>query len=40
MKDKLWWVMLGLAAILMLSNAKAGEWNDKPVICEQKEIFE
>ena len=40
MKDKLWWVMLGLAAILMLSNAKAGEWNDKPVMCEQKEIFE
>ena len=37
MKDKLWWVMLGLAAILMLSNAKAGEWNDKPVMCEQKE---
>tara|TARA_Y100001972_G_C7561797_1_gene282146 strand:- start:383 stop:727 length:345 start_codon:yes stop_codon:yes gene_type:complete len=38
MKDKLWWVMLGLAAILMLSNAKAGEWNEKPVMCEQKEI--
>ena len=40
MKDKLWWVLLGLAAILMLSNARAGEWNEKPVICEQKEQFE
>ena len=40
MKDKLWWVLLGLAAILMLSNARAGEWNEKPVMCEQKEKFE
>ena len=40
MKDKLWWVLLGLAAILMLSNARAGEWNEKPVMCEQKEQFE
>ena len=38
MKDKLWWILLGLAAILMLSNARAGEWNDKPVMCEMKEI--
>ena len=40
MKDKLWWVLLGLAAILMLFNARAGEWNEKPVMCEQKEQFE
>ena len=40
MKDKLLWVLLGLAAILMLSNARAGEWNEKPVMCEQKEQFE
>ena len=40
MKDKLWWILLGLAAVLMLSNARAGEWNEKPVMCEQKEIVQ
>ena len=39
MKDKLWWVMLGLAAILMLSNAKAGEWNDAKKIWSDGSIF-
>ena len=24
----------------LFTNIKAGEWNDKPVICEQKEVFE
>ena len=39
MKDKLWWILLGLAAVLMLSNARAGEWNEKPVMCAfEKEI--
>lgn len=39
-KDNLWWLLLLVAAVLMFSNVEAGEWNDKPVMCEQKEIFE
>ena len=40
-KDNLWWLLLIVAAVLMFSNAvSAGEWNEKPVMCEQKEIFE
>ena len=37
-------IMIKYLFILLLTfftiNANAGEWNDKPVICEQKEIFE
>jgi len=40
MKDNIWWLLLLVAGVLMIDNAFAGEWNDKPVICEQKEIFE
>ena len=40
MKDNIWWLLLIVAGALMIDNAFAGEWNDKPVICEQKEIFE
>ena len=40
MKDNIWWLLLLVAGALMIDNAFAGEWNDKPVICEQKEIFE
>ena len=40
-KDNLWWLLLLVAAVLMFSNAvSAGEWNEKPVMCEQKEVFE
>tara|TARA_Y100001937_G_scaffold78117_1_gene105962 strand:+ start:2430 stop:2786 length:357 start_codon:yes stop_codon:yes gene_type:complete len=38
-KDNLWWLLLLVAAVLLFSNAvSAGEWNDKPVMCEQKEV--
>ena len=38
-KDNLWWLLLIVAAVLMISNAvSAGEWNEKPVMCEQKEV--
>tara|TARA_B100000035_G_scaffold285434_1_gene268985 strand:- start:9 stop:353 length:345 start_codon:yes stop_codon:yes gene_type:complete len=40
MKDNIWWLLLLVAGALMIDNAFAGEWNDKPVMCEQKEIFE
>ena len=40
MKDNLWWLLLLVAAVLLLNNAIAAEWNDKPVLCEQKEVFE
>ena len=40
MKDKLWWVVFTIGAVLTMYNAVAAEWNDKPVMCEQKEIFE
>ena len=40
MKDKLWWIVFTIGAILMIYNAVAAEWNDKPVLCEQKDIFE
>ena len=40
-KDNLWWLLLLVAAVLMFSNAvSAGEWNEKPVMCEQKEIVQ
>ena len=40
-KDNLWWLLLIVAAVLMISNAvSAGEWNEKPVMCEQKEIVQ
>ena len=38
MKDKLWWGVFSIGAVLMIHNAIAGEWNEKPVMCEQKEI--
>ena len=38
MKDKLWWGVFAIGAVLMIHNAIAGEWNEKPVMCEQKEI--
>ena len=38
MKDKLWWGLFSIGAVLMIHNAIAGEWNEKPVMCEQKEI--
>ena len=40
MKDNIWWLLLLVAGALMIDNAFAGEWNDKPVMCEQREIFE
>ena len=40
MKDNIWWLLLLVAGALMIDNAFAGEWNDKPVICEQKDVFE
>ena len=40
MKDKLWWILLGLAAILMLSNARAGKWNEKPVMCDKIKVVQ
>ena len=40
MKDKLWWILLGLAAVLMLSNARAGEWNEKPVMCDKINVVQ
>ena len=40
MKDKLWWVVFTIGAVLTMYNAVAAEWNDKPVICEQREVFE
>ena len=40
MKDNIWWLLLLVAGALMIDNAFAGEWNEKPVMCEQKEIFE
>ena len=40
MKDNIWWLLLLVAGALMIANAFAGEWNDKPVMCEQKEVFE
>ena len=39
-KDNLWWFLLLVAAVLLFNNAIAAEWNDKPVLCEQKEVFE
>ena len=40
-KDNLWWLLLIVAAILMISNTvSAGEWNEKPVMCEQKEVVQ
>ena len=39
-RDNIWWLLLIVAGALMIENAFAGEWNDKPVMCEQKEIFE
>ena len=40
-KDNLWWLLLIVAAVLMISNAvSAGEWNEKPVMCEQKEVVQ
>ena len=38
MKDKLWWGLFSIGAVLMINNAIAGSWNDKPVMCEQKEV--
>ena len=39
----LWWLLLTELKgtdVLMFSNAvSAGEWNEKPVMCEQKEIL-
>ena len=40
MKDNIWWLLLLVAGALMIDNAFAGEWNDKPVMCEQREVFE
>ena len=40
MKDKLWWILLGLAAVLMLSNARAGECNEKPVMCDKINVVQ
>ena len=40
-KDNLWWLLLIVAAVLMISNAvSTGEWNEKPVMCEQKEVVQ
>ena len=40
-KDNLWWLLLIVAAVLMISTAvSAGEWNEKPVMCEQKEVVQ
>ena len=40
-KDNLWWLLLIVTAVLMISNAvSAGEWNEKPVMCEQKEVVQ
>ena len=40
-KDNLWWLLLIVAAVLMISNAvSAGEWNEKPVMCEQKQVVQ
>ena len=40
-KDNLWWLLLLIAAVLMFSNAvDAGEWNEKPVMCKQKEVVQ
>ena len=39
MKDNIWWLLLLVAGALMIDNAFAGEWNEKPVMCEQK-VFE
>ena len=45
MKDKLWLgipvaVYLFIFGLGIFKNVEAAEWNDKPVMCEQKEIFE
>ena len=40
-KDNLWWLLLLIAAVLMFSNATdAGEWNEKPVMCEDKKTVQ
>ena len=38
MKEKLWWGVFSIGAVLMIHNVIAGEWNEKPVMCEQKEV--
>ena len=40
MKDNIWWLLLLVAGALMIDSAFAGEWNDKTVMCEQREVFE
>ena len=45
MKDKLWLgipvaVYLFIFGLGIFKNVEAAEWNDKPVICEQREVFE
>ncbi len=40
-KDNLWWLLLLIAAVLMYSNAvDAGEWNEKPVMCEDRKTVQ
>ena len=35
-----YWLIIIVCFFLNIAIAVVGEWNEKPVICEQKEIFE
>ena len=39
-RDNIWWLLFLVAGALIIENAFAGEWNEKPVMCEQKAKFE
>ena len=40
MMNKINFLFLTLGMLLIIDPLHAGEWNEKPVMCEQKEIFE
>ena len=40
MMNKITFLLLTLGILLIVDPLHAGEWNEKPVMCEQKEIFE
>ena len=39
-RDNIWWLLFLVAGALIIENAFAGEWNEKPVMCEQKEVVQ
>ena len=41
MKDNLWWFLLLIAAVLLFNNVvNAGEWNEKPVMCDKINVVQ